>query len=181
MLKQIAHMLIRQGERRVVVTFDYVHQIAKTDLGLLFRYNKIFGFLDPNKKVSPLAYHTARLRGAVSADCGTCVEAEINLALNSDIDSATIDQVLSGNYEDLPTEIAAVATLADAVMDKRSNDDEARETVRKFFGEPGLIEISFAMNGAALLPGVKRAMGYATSCDMTVMRKLARTGNKSKN
>lgn len=160
----------------VGVDFDYVHQIAETDIGLLSRYNKIFGFLDPNRKVSPLAYHTARLRGAISADCGTCVEAEINLAHNAGIDLATIEQIICGDYAPLPREIAAVASLADAVAGKRIDDCEARDTIRKAFGEAGLIEVLLAMNGAALLPGIKRAMGYATACDIQTMRKLANAG-----
>ena len=177
MLKHIAHFLIRRAERRVGVEFDYVHQIAETDIGLLSRYNKIFGFLDPNRKVPPLAYHTARLRGAIAADCGTCVEAEINLARNANVDPAIIDHVLGGDYTALPAEIGAVASLADAVAGQRLDDPEARDTIRKAFGEAGLIEVSLAMNGAALLPGVKRAMGYATACDIQTMRKLATASN----
>ena len=177
MLKHIAHFLIRRAERRVGVQFDYIHQIAETDIGLLARYNKIFGFLDPNRKVPAQAYHTARLRGAIAADCGTCVEAEINLARNANVDPTTIDHVLSGDYTALPIEITAVASLADAVAGRRADDPEARDTIRKTFGEAGLIEISLAMNGAALLPGVKRAMGYATACDIQTMRKLAKAGN----
>ena len=177
MLKHIAHFMIRRAERRVGVQFDYVHQIADTDIGLLSRYNKIFGFLDPNRKVPPLAYHTARLRGAIAADCGTCVEAEINLASNANVDPALVDLVLSGDYTTLAPEIAAVASLADAIAAQRVDDPEARDIIRKTFGEAGLIEISMAINGAALLPGIKRAMGYATACDIQTMRKLAKASN----
>ncbi len=177
MLKHIAHFLIRRAERRIGVQFDYIHQIAETEIGLLARYNKIFGFLDPNRKVPAQAYHTARLRGAIAADCGTCVEAEINLALIANVDPAIIDLVLSGNYTTLPAEIAAIASLADAVAGRRVDNPEARGAIRKAFGEAGLIEISLALNGAALLPGVKRAMGYATACDIQTIRKIAKAGN----
>ena len=57
------------------------------------------------------------------------------------------------------------------------DDPEARDIIRKAFGEAGMIEISLAVNGAARLPGVKRAMGYATACDIQTMRKLAKAGN----
>ncbi|WP_275296365.1 hypothetical protein [Sulfitobacter mediterraneus] len=40
-------------------------------------------------------------------------------------------------------------------------------------GEAGLIELSYAMNGAALLPGIKRAMGYATTCNLSMMKALS--------
>lgn len=173
LLSKIASSLIRRAERRVGVTFDYVHAIARTDLGLLMRYNKLFGFIDPNTKVPAAAYHAARLRGAIAADCGTCVEAEINLARNAGVDSQTVDRLLAGRYAELPADIAAVATLADAVAGRREDDPDAREIVRQAYGEAGLIEIAFAMNGAALLPGIKRAMGFATACNLEILRKQA--------
>ncbi|OAS25297.1 hypothetical protein [Methylobacterium platani] len=174
LLTRIATFLIGRAERRVGVGFDYVRRIAQIDLGLLGRYNKIFGFLDPNTKVPAPAYHVARLRGAVAADCGTCVEAEINLALRAGVDVAFVDRIVSGDYRDLPVGIAAVATLADAVAGRRDDAPEARERVRQAYGEAGLIEIAFAMNGAALLPGIKRAMGFVTACDLDILRKQVR-------
>lgn len=171
MLLKIATYLIRRAERRIGVPFDYIHKIARTDLGLLFRYNRLFGFLDPNGKTPPLAYHTARLRGALAADCGTCVEAEINLAKSKGIQGQVIDRILSSDYETLPTDIVAVARLSDAVAGRREDDPEAREIIRQNYGEAGLIELGFAMNGAALLPGIKRAMGYATACNVDILRK----------
>ena len=173
MLKRIAHYLVGRAERRVGVAFDYVHKIADTEVGLLARYNKLFGFLDPNTKVPPEAYHIARLRGALAADCGTCVEAELGLARNAKIDPALVDQVLIGDYSNLKPELAAVARLSDAVTSQREDEPEAREIIKEAYGEAGLIEVCFAMNGAALLPGIKRSMGYATACDIEVMRKIA--------
>lgn len=173
LLNKIAAQFIRRAERRIGVPLDYAHKIAQTDLSLLSRYNRIFGFLDPNKKVPKVAYHTARLRGAVAADCGTCVEAEINLAKEAGVDNATVETVLRSDYSKLSEAVAAVARLADAVAGRREDDVEAREIIKRAYGDAGLIEISFAMNGSALLPGIKRAMGYATICDMAILRKQA--------
>ena len=174
-LTRISRALIRRSERQFGVKFEYIHEIAQTDLGLLLRYNKVFSFLDPNKKAPRPAYHTARLRGAIAADCGTCVEAEINLATRKGMDAEMIDQVLTRDYAKLSKELAAVATLADAVVERREDDPTARAIVRSAYGDAGLIEVCYAMNGAALLPGVKRALGHATSCDLGILRKQAKT------
>lgn len=171
MLRRIAAAMIRRAEARIGVEFGYIHEIAKTDLGLLSRFNRIFGFLNPNRHVPAAAYHAARLRGAIAADCGTCVEAEINLARQAGLGDTLIDPLLAGDYAALPGALAAVATLADAVTGSRADDPAARDTIRDAYGDAGLIEICFAMNGAALLPGVKRAMGHATSCDLALLRK----------
>ncbi|APG46565.1 hypothetical protein [Phaeobacter porticola] len=170
MLKKIAHFFIRRAERRIGVSLDYSHAIADTDLGLLARYNRVFGFLDPNRHVPAAAYHAARLTGALTADCGTCVEAEINLATAAGLSPDLVKSILRGDA--LEPDLAAVVRLAGAVVGTRSDDPEARELVRAAYGEAGLIELSYAMNGAALLPGIKRAMGYATACDLQLMRRL---------
>jgi alkylhydroperoxidase family enzyme len=170
-LKRLAASLISRAERRIGVSLDYVHTIAQTDLGLLRRYNRIFGMIDPNRHTPPLAYHAARLRGAAWADCGTCIHAERNLAAKANVTDAEVDALLSQNYQTLPDAVAAVAMLADAVVGAREDNAEARDQVRAAYGEAGLIEVSFAMNGAAFLPGIKRAMGHAQTCDLTAFSK----------
>lgn len=39
-------------------------------------------------------------------------------------------------------------------------------------GDAGLIEPRYAMTGAAILPGIKRAMGYATACEVSLFNDL---------
>ncbi len=171
-LTMLALSMIKWGEKRIGVTLDYVRQIAKTDFGLLMRYNRLFGFLDPNRHAPKDAYHVARIRGALAADCGACVEVEVNLARQSGMDEATIDRALTGQH--LTPDLQWVCRLADATVRDRTDDTEAREAVRAAYGDPGLIELAYAMNGAAILPGIKRAMGYATACNIETMRRLAK-------
>ena len=172
MLKWIMGIIVSRAERRIGVELDYARKISRTDTGLMMRYGKIFAFLDPNTRVPADAYHIARLRGAVSADCGTCVEAEINLARAAGVSPAIVAAALNGDYAALSDDLRAVVCLADAVTARREDDQVARERVVQAYGEAGLIELSFAMNGAALLPGIKRAMGYATTCDLNILRQL---------
>ena len=170
MLTRLALALIGRAERRLGVGLDYARQIARTDIRLLMRYNRIFGFLDPRRHLPPEAYHAARIRGALSADCGTCVEAEINLARAAGLEPELIAAILSGAAGG---DLAPVIRLADAVTVARADDPEARAAIRQRHGEAGLIELSFAMTGAALLPGIKRAMGHATTCDLGRLRQVA--------
>lgn len=172
MLTAIANSLIRRAEIRLGVKLDYIRQIARTDLGLLRRYNRIFGFLDPNRHVPAAAFHAARLRGTLAADCGTCVEAEVSLARAGGLEEHVIAAILASDLAALPPELAPVILLSDAVTSQRQDDLDARAAILSRYGEAGLIELSFAMNGAAMLPGIKRAMGHATACDLTLMQRL---------
>jgi len=173
MLTALAAHFIRRAENRIGVRLDYVHHIARVRMSLLSRYNRIFGFLDPNRHVPAAAYHAARLRGALAADCGTCAEAEINLALAAGLKEKLVSAIIRADEQALPPELIPVIRLSDAVTARREDDPAARSAVTKAYGEAGLIELSFAMNGAAMLPGIKRAMGYATACDLSVMRRPA--------
>ena len=170
LLTQFAHRLIARAERRLGVALDYAHKIADTDLRLMTRYNRIFGVMDPRKHLPTDAYHVARLRGALAADCGSCVEAEIALARRAKLPDALICDILTD--APLPAPLNHVARLSDAVTRDRTDAPDARDAIRAKYGEAGLIELAYAMNGAALLPGIKRAMGYATACDLALMKDL---------
>lgn len=101
------------------------------------------------------------------------MEAEINLAKAAGLSSEVIGAALRSDLAALSEDLAAVARLADAVVRDRTDAPEDRARVLSAYGEAGLIELSYAMTGAALLPGVKRAMGYATVCSLDTLRKLA--------
>lgn len=171
MLKKIINHILSQNEKRIGVKLDYARKIVSVDTRLFMRYGKIFGFLDPRKHLSIEAYHASRLCGALSADCGSCVEAEINLAQNSGLSDEVINHILTKNLDALPDDIVSVVELSTAVTNFQDSP-EAREKIIKYYGEKGLIELAFAMNGAALLPGIKRAMGYATACDLEILRRV---------
>ncbi len=162
--------MITKSEQKLGVKLDYTHKIADSNFGLLMRYNRIFSFLNPNNHVPALAYHIARLRGAIAADCGTCVEIEINLAQQAGIEKLEILAIVKGNYDNLSKNLKVVAQLSDAVVGQRQDDMIARQTIIEAYGDSGLIELSYAMNGAALLPGIKRSMGYATACNVELFR-----------
>lgn len=172
MISFVADRIISANERRLGVELDYVRHIAKTNFGLLTRYGKIFAWLDPRRHAKAEAIAVARLRAALALDCGTCVRAEINLARAAGMNKLTIANVLKGDFSALGTELSQVAALTDSVIADRADNPEARDAVRATYGEAALIEICYAMSGAAMLPTLKRGLGYATQCDLTGFRDL---------
>ena len=165
MLKFIAEKILSRGERKVGVPLNYAREILSVNFGLFSRYGKIFSFLDPVKHVPQEVYHAARLAGAVSADCGSCVKAEVNLARSAGLEDAAIGLILRRKTDQLDQNIAPAVRLAFAVA-KNVDDAGSRSEIVSKHGKAGLIELSYAMNGAAMLPGIKRAMGFATACNI---------------
>ena len=156
MLSTISNRIISANERRLGVDLDYVRHIAKTNFGLLLRYGKIFGWLDPRRHAKAEAIAVARLRAALALDCGTCVRAEVNLARAAGMDGKTIAAILKGDMGSLSDDLVQVAALTDSVIADRTDNADARNAVRAAFGDAALIEICYAMSGAAMLPTLKR-------------------------
>ncbi|WP_138464913.1 hypothetical protein [Poseidonocella sp. HB161398] len=173
MFGALSKVLIGRTESRLGVGYPYVRRIAETNTRLLWRYRKFLAFLDPNQDVPPEAYHLARLRGALAMGCADCVESEIAQAKAAGLREGLIREFLTASPGELPGPLGDVMALADAVVARRSDDPEARDRVRAAFGEDGLIELAFAMNGAAMIPGVKRAMGFSGSTDPGTLKRLA--------
>ena len=49
------------------------------------------------------------------------------------------------------------------------DDDTLRETLRKRYGEHGLIELAYAIASSRIPPTVKRGLGYAKSCSLVAV------------
>ena len=169
-LSAISIRFISAAENRLGVRLDYVRRIARLNTPLLLRYNRIFRILDPRKHLPADAYHTARLRAAMAADCGTCVEAEINLALQSGLTKEFLRSVMKGQSNSAA--ISAIIALTDAVIRDCTDDGTARQTICDVYGEMALTELALVITQASALPSIKRTMGFATTCNMDSFRAL---------
>lgn len=155
---------LADGPRRAPggVSVEHVHQSARTDFGLLMRCNRLSGFLDAKRKVPALAYPAARLWGEVSADCGTGIEAEVNLARRAGIETTLVDALLSGHYTLLPSAITAVSELSTAEAPRDEDAPKAREILHATWREAGLIDLCFARNGEQYHP--RPSASWAVPC-----------------
>jgi alkylhydroperoxidase family enzyme len=97
-------------------------------------------------------------------DCGTCLQITVNLARQSGVDAGLIRAALDGNCDELPQEMADVLHFTRSVVTSAGDEDALRETLRKRYGERGLIELSYAIAASRIPPTVKRSLGYAKSC-----------------
>lgn len=165
MIKTILKRIISQNEEKIGVDLKYVRKILDEDLGLFFRYTKIFSFFDKNTYLPKEAYHAARLSVILNASCGTCLEAEINLAKKANLKVLFIRDILMKNYENLDEGIVNIIKLSEAISSFSTNK-EARENIIEIYGQKALIELSYTINGSLILPGIKRTLGYETTCEL---------------
>lgn len=163
----IRYMILRKidsVERRFGVPMDYVRHIIQTSLRSFFKFAKVLGAANYRRVLPTGPYHVARIVSTRDADCGTCLQLEVNEAKRAGLDHKVLRAVVDGNVDALDEESADVYRFAEAVVTANGKDQELRERMRLRYGDEGLIELSMAMAVCRFFPVMKRGLGYATSC-----------------
>ena len=170
MLRWFFKRKLDSEEKRLGESMDYLRYIVDTSPAAFIRFASIMPFAGSRKKLSKEAWYIAQLVSVRNEDCGPCLQITVNLAQKDNVDASLIETVLSEKPAELSTEHADVYRFARAVADTESSSpdvDQLRETIRKRYGDRGLIEMSFAIASGRIPPTVKRVLGYATSCSLT--------------
>ena len=139
---------------------DYLRFAAEHDPVAVVK----FGLLQPatahRKVLPPEVYHAARIAATQTADCGTCVQIEVNAARKAGVPGETVRALLAGEADDLRDVVAFARTTA------RYEDPggDLRQRIAARHGERGLVELALAVTTALMYPTMKRALGFATAC-----------------
>jgi alkylhydroperoxidase family enzyme len=164
MLARFVESRIAAAERVIGVNQDWLrdlYRISPAGFGKLTRFLP----LSAHRKAAPRdAMAVARLVGALSEDCGSCVQITVNLALGEGVDPAVLRAVLDDRPRDLAPELADVMDYAKSVAERRDDVLERVETIRARFGETALYELALGIASARLFPVAKRGTGHAVSC-----------------
>lgn len=163
MLRSLLHRSLDRVEKQLGAPVDYLRYVADHDPAGMMK----FGMLQPasshRKVLPPEVVHAARIAATQEADCGTCVQIEVNAARASGVAPEAIRAVLSG--EPLSAPEADAVAFAQATV-AREDPAEPRQRILDRFGDRGVIELALAVTTAQVYPTMKRALGYATACSL---------------
>jgi alkylhydroperoxidase family enzyme len=164
MMRSVVLKQIAAEERTLGESLDYVRHILRTSFRAFLKF-MLFMPLSRHRRVLPAApYHVARIVATRDADCGTCVQIEVNLARRDGIPPETIRAVLDERPDALPDDLADAYRFTAGVVGATGDEDATRERIRQRYGEEGLVEIGLAIASARVFPITKRALGYARAC-----------------
>jgi alkylhydroperoxidase family enzyme len=166
MFKSLIRRKLDQEERRFGGSMDYVRHMLDVSFGAFWRFVTFLPLSNYRKVLPADACHVARLVALQDADCGPCVQMEVNAAKLDGIPSETIRATLDGNFDELPQELIDVHRFTKSVVMATEEGDDIRETLRTRYGEAGLVELALAIASCRVFPTAKRAMGYAQSCSL---------------
>lgn len=162
-MKRIAGWAIGREERRLGVTLEYLREIAEVSIAAMMKIALLAPFASHRKRLPKTAYHLAKVTVARTADCGSCAEMAVNLALKDGVPRNYLRSVLEGHLDELPVALRETCEYSLAVLERWDNPD-LRETLRSRYGTEGLTELAFAIASAQLYSTVKRGLGHAETC-----------------
>ena len=161
--------LLKWGEKQIGgVSMDYAYHLRDVAPGRLWRFTFI-KVVEGGRKFTPAdAYHAAGMAAAMVEDCGPCVQIHVNLALKDGVAPDVLRALAARRLDEVPAGVALAFRYGDAAS-RGAMADEMRDEIRSKWGEQGLIELAFAIATARFYPGLKRALGYAHTCERVVV------------
>jgi alkylhydroperoxidase family enzyme len=169
MIKSLMHRYLGRFEREWGYDASYMHDVVDASPAGARK----FAFLQPmaqhRQDVSKDAWHAAHLAGALSEDCGPCVQLCVDMATRDGMDPGRLAALIRGDIDAAGSDAAlgfrygmAISTGADTAL-------ALVEQARKRFGERGLVSLAFSVTTARMFPTLKRALGHGVACSRVLV------------
>jgi predicted nucleotidyltransferase len=170
MLRTIFNYLLTSGERQLGESVDWARYMLKTSIGATLKYFMFIPFSTHGRKASSNEITVARLISVKKESCGSCVQIEINLAKQFGVKREVIQSTLRGEYSMLGPNLELVAKFSESILTQDGNEMELKRKLVEIFGEKIHVEICLALATAKVYPIAKRAMGFATACNLDTFK-----------
>ncbi len=164
MREWIARRFINRFGARYGYDVSYLHALLKASPRAFFRFTSVSGLARHAEAAPKAAIFAAKLVGAMTEDCGPCVQLGADMARAAGLADNEIAAILSRRAEDMSSDAALGFAFADAVARRDPAADAAREAVRARWGDKGVVDLTFALVTGRLFPMTKAGLGYANAC-----------------
>ncbi|MCB2112921.1 MAG: hypothetical protein R3C42_05105 [Parvularculaceae bacterium] len=163
MRKWIARRLIDRFGARYDYDVGYMRHLLEVSPSAFFKFISAAKLSSHGEAAPKGALAAARIVGAMTEDCGPCVQIFVDMAREAGIDDNEIDAVLRRDVSAMNRETAIGYIFADRLA-RRENADAVREEARAEWGDKAVIDLTFALQGARLYPMTKAGLGFASEC-----------------
>ncbi len=97
MLRTLISKKLDSEERRLGVPLDYLRHMLRVSLRSFWTFTRILPISEHRRALPAAPYSIARMVATRDADCGTCLQIEVNLALAAGVDRALLRAVLESH------------------------------------------------------------------------------------
>lgn len=163
MLKGLLHRYTDRFERRYDYDGQYMHEMLDASEAAFLRYAIMQSAGGNWRADAPVnAWCAAGIAGALVEDCGPCVQIASDTAVESGMPAEIIGALLSGAPTDADAQLGF--DYGRALLHASENLDALRERIEAKWGRKALLAISLRAMTARNFPVLKRALGFAKTC-----------------
>jgi alkylhydroperoxidase family enzyme len=127
-------------EARLGASMEYLRYVLRVSKRAFLAFLGT-ALLDSYRSRMPrAARHIARIVATQADDCGPCVQICVNMARAEVVPTSIIHDALHARLDRLPADLADVHRYALAVCAWEGDLDEARERIRRKFGDEGVVD-----------------------------------------
>ncbi|WP_284616144.1 hypothetical protein [Aquabacterium humicola] len=163
----LIHRRLEAFEAQWHYPMDYARALLAASRRGFWRFSKLMALSSHREGVPKAAWHAAKLVAIRAEDCGPCTQLIIDMARADGVSDALLRTVLAGDYwalHAIDADAADAVRFATAWLARAPVLDEARDEVRRRFGDAGLASLALAMSAARMYPMVKTALGHGQAC-----------------
>ena len=167
MIRWLIERQLAAFERRWHYPMDYARTLLRASRGGFWRFARVMPLAAWRDGVPLAAWHAAKLVAVRAEDCGPCTQLVADMAHADGVPAALLRAVLLGDPAEtqaLDADAALAAHFARCWATGSPGLADARDAVRRRFGERGLASLALAMSGARLFPMIKSALGHGEAC-----------------
>lgn len=165
MVRAIGSRAVERFGDRYGYDVQYMRDMLDSAPALFVGLGRISSVARKPRYTSTSAFFAAKIVGALSEDCGPCVQLVVDMAREAGMDDGEIRAVVSGEIQGLPEDTRLGAELALEICRASDRLTRARQAVQVRWGPAGVAELSLTVALARLYPTLKRGMGYAQRCE----------------
>ena len=167
MLRNFVDRMIGRKEREFGVSLDYLREISAESETAFFKFGLFAPLAGHRKHLAKGAWHLARLAATQAEDCVSSTQIVASMAKADGIPPAVLKTALSGQFDELPLDLALTMRFAETLA-KGEDNEYLRNRLIRIFGKPAFNEIVLAVATARVFTTLKRGMGLAETFRVSV-------------
>lgn len=129
------------------------------------KFNNFLPLSSHMEKLRPDDYWVAKLATMQVEDCGECLQLNVRMALEAGVSKDMVRAAINGGNE-LPEYLRDVYLYAKSVAKHELVDNELMDRIEARYEKGALLEFGICIASGKVFPTIKRAVGYAKSCNL---------------
>lgn len=164
MLTYFAKKSLNTFAKKYDCDMDYMIELAEIYPAKFLRFGLANAFIQHFSVVPKELYFAVRVTASHIADCGTCTQMAINIAIEAGVERQQLANLILGDVENMNKDTLLGYEYAHAIARNDLDLMDIIDHIKIEYGKKGLWDVANAYNFGEFYPKLKRGLGEAVSC-----------------